>query len=111
MKKKKASAAARRVPKAVKIGRPAPIVRRPSQEILKLVGARIREVRKQRGLSQDHLAYSIPMDRAHVGLVENGKRSATILTLVKIARALECEVGDLFPYLEEMEPYVDWDRG
>lgn len=75
----------------------------PPSALLKMVGERIREVRIERGLSQEGLAYSIPMDRAHVGLIENGKRSATVTTLVKLAVALECEVGDLFPYIDDLE--------
>lgn len=82
--------------------------RSPPSELLKLVGSRIREVRLERGYSQDELAYQIPMDRAYVGLIENGKSAASITTLVKFAIALECEVGDLFPYVEEMRPHADW---
>lgn len=72
------------------------------------MGARIREVRKQRGYSQDDLAYGVPMDRAYIGLIENGKSAASIITLVKLAIALECEVGDLFPYIEDLRPYAGW---
>lgn len=97
----------RRLPRA-KSKPPSKKRRSPPSELLKLVGARIREVRKERGYSQDHLAYSIPIDRAHVGLIENGKSAASIITLVKFAIALECEVGDLFPYIEELKPYADW---
>lgn len=80
----------------------------PPSELLKLVGARIREVRVERGYSQDDLAYTIPMDRAYIGLVENGKSAVSIITLVKFAIALECEVGDLIPYIEDMKSYADW---
>jgi transcriptional regulator with XRE-family HTH domain len=70
--------------------------------VLDLVGARIRAVRQERGISQDKLAYSIPLDRAHIGLIENGKRAPTVPTLVKLAAALDCEVGDLFPPMVEL---------
>jgi transcriptional regulator with XRE-family HTH domain len=69
---------------------------------LAVVGARIRAARKERGISQDKLAYAIPLDRAHIGMIENGKRAATIPTLVKIAVALDCEVGELFPPISEL---------
>ncbi|ALN59377.1 transcriptional regulator, XRE family [Lysobacter enzymogenes] len=48
------------------------------------------------------------MDRAYIGLIENGKSAASIITLVKLAIALECEVGDLFPYIEDLRPYAGW---
>lgn len=70
--------------------------------MLLAVGQQIRRVRRAKGVSQDKLAYSIPMDRAHIGMIENGKRAATIPTLVKLAVALDCEVGDLFPPREQL---------
>lgn len=97
----------RRLPKA-KSKPPSKKRRDPPSELLKLVGARIREVRKERGYSQDHLASRIPLDRSHIGLIENGKISATLTTIVKLAIALECEVGDLFPYVEDMVEHADW---
>jgi len=74
----------------------------PPSELLSAVGARVREIRQARGLSQDKLAYSIPLDRAHIGMIENGKRAATIPTLVKLAVALQCEVGEFFPSAKEL---------
>jgi len=73
---------------------------------LALVGARIRKVRKERGISQDKLAYAIPLDRAHIGMIENGKRAATIPTLIKIAIALNCEVGEFFPPVGELRAAI-----
>jgi transcriptional regulator with XRE-family HTH domain len=70
--------------------------------LLVAVGERIRQVRRAKGFSQDKLAYSIPLDRAHIGMIENGKRAATIPTLVKLAVALNCEVGDFFPGCKEL---------
>lgn len=75
----------------------------PPSALLVAVGARIRTLRQGRGISQDKLAYSIPLDRAHIGMIENGKRAATIPTLVKLAIALGCEVGEFFPDLTELE--------
>ncbi len=71
--------------------------------MLALVGEQIRALRKERGLGQDSLAYSIGLDRAHIGYIENSKRAATIPTLIRIAWGLGCEVGDLFPPMAELE--------
>ncbi|QCW27548.1 helix-turn-helix domain-containing protein [Lysobacter enzymogenes] len=104
---KKTASATRRLPRA-KTKPPSKKRQSPPSELLQAVGARIREVRKQRGYSQDDLAYGVPMDRAYIGLIENGKSAASIITLVKLAIALECEVGDLFPYIEDLRPYAGW---
>lgn len=81
----------------------------PPSELLQVVGQRIRDVRQSKGISQDKLAYSIPLDRAHIGMIENGKRAATIPTLVKLAVALQCEVGEFFPPTEELIRLTDED--
>ena len=103
---KKASTSGARTRKSD--ARPASKPRAAPDPLLKAVGDRIREVRKERGLSQDNLAYSVPLDRRHLGLIETGRTGATIKTLVKLAVALECEVGDLIPYVEDLLPYADW---
>lgn len=74
----------------------------PPSALLVAVGARIRAIRQAQSISQDKLAYSIPIDRAHIGMIENGKRAATIPTLVKLAIALNCNVGEFFPDVEEL---------
>jgi transcriptional regulator with XRE-family HTH domain len=74
----------------------------PPSELLVAVGTKVREIRQAKGLSQDKLAYDIPLDRAHIGMIENGKRAATIPTLVKLAVALQCEVGEFFPSSKEL---------
>jgi transcriptional regulator with XRE-family HTH domain len=90
----------------------APSKRRQSlpSALLIAVGRRIRQVRQEKGFSQDKLAYSIPLDRAHIGMIENGKRAATIPTLVKLAVALDCEVGDFFPSVRELESLTNIDE-
>ena len=82
----------------------------PPSELLIAVGKRIRSVRQAKGISQDKLAYSIPLDRAHIGMIENGKRAATIPTLTKLAVALRCEVGDFFPSVNELSKLVKLDE-
>jgi len=59
------------------------------------LGLAIREARKARGLSQEALALSAEVDRAHVGRVERGDSNAAVLTLVQIAKALNLTVSKL----------------
>jgi transcriptional regulator with XRE-family HTH domain len=81
----------------------------PPSELLCAVGERIRDIRRNKRISQDKLAYSIPLDRAHIGMIENGKRAATIPTLVKLAIALQCEVGEFFPTVKELAKFATVD--
>ncbi len=60
------------------------------------IGARIRELRKARKLSQEYLAFLCDLDRTYVGSVENGKRNISIENIEKIARALSISLRELF---------------
>lgn len=63
-----------------------------------LLGARIREVRKARQLSQDALAEKVGVDPKQISRIEGGKSYPSLDTLDSIARELHVEVKDLFSY-------------
>lgn len=62
------------------------------------VGNRIRVLRKQKGLSQEKLALIAGVDRTYLAGIESGKRNATIVSLEKIANALNVTMKDFFDY-------------
>ena len=57
------------------------------------LGEHIRDARKAKGLSQEHLALQAEIDRSYVGGIERGERNVSFLNLVKIATCLECDVS------------------
>lgn len=63
------------------------------ERLLILVGKNIRRFRKDRGLSQDQLAYQTGLHRTYIGSVERGERNISVINLVKIAQALEVDPG------------------
>lgn len=63
--------------------------------IKKNLGARVREIRKSKGLSQETLALICELDRTYVGSVERGERNISIVNLYKIARALAVSPREL----------------
>ncbi|MFF7864460.1 helix-turn-helix domain-containing protein [Pseudomonas monteilii] len=63
-------------------------------DLLKLGGS-IRARRKALGLSQESLADSAQIDRAHMGKIERGERNVTFLNILRIATAVECKPSDL----------------
>lgn len=60
------------------------------------VGARIRELRNDRGLSQEKLALAAELDRTYIASVENGKRNISIVNLEKIIVALNSTFSMFF---------------
>ncbi|MCX7167873.1 MAG: helix-turn-helix transcriptional regulator [Rhodocyclales bacterium] len=59
------------------------------------LGETIRSVRIDRGISQENLALLAEVDRTHVGRVERGDNNVAILTLKKLADALEVSLAQL----------------
>lgn len=64
--------------------------------ITEKIGNRIRELRKETGLSQEKFAAKIGMDRTYFASVELGKRNISIVNLEKIADGLNVSLGKLF---------------
>jgi transcriptional regulator with XRE-family HTH domain len=58
---------------------------------------RIRQLRKERGLSQVKLAVMADMDPATLNRLEQGKGNPNLKTLERVADALGVEVADFFP--------------
>ncbi|BAZ33853.1 transcriptional regulator (plasmid) [Cylindrospermum sp. NIES-4074] len=60
------------------------------------VEVRLKEIRNERGISQNELARRLEMSLANVQKIEYNKaKSIPLETLDKLCQILECEVGDL----------------
>lgn len=64
--------------------------------IKRKIGARIRELRNETGLSQEKFALKIGMDRTYLASVELGNRNISIVNLEKIANGLNITLSELF---------------
>lgn len=65
----------------------------------RIVGANVRRLRKERGLSQERLALSAEMDLRYLGGIERGEHNPTVDMLGRLAFALEVHPRDLFEEL------------
>jgi transcriptional regulator with XRE-family HTH domain len=65
------------------------------QKHRRLLGERIRVIRKAADFSQEVLAEKADLHHNYVGELERGEKAATIDTLLKIAKALKVRVRDL----------------
>lgn len=63
---------------------------------LRKFGQRLAILRKERGWSQERLALESGLARSYLGGVERGQRNLALLNILKIARTLECDPGELF---------------
>lgn len=65
-------------------------------DLVKRVGEKIRYYRKERGLSQEELAYRASLHNTYIGQLERGEKNATIESLAKVCAALDITLSDLF---------------
>ena len=65
------------------------------QNILIKFGERVREIRKEKGLSQEELAHKADLHRTYIGMIERAEKNITLINIDKIAKALEVEIKEL----------------
>lgn len=66
-------------------------------EIFVRFGRRLRELRLEKGISQEKLAELAGLHRTYVSSVERGGRNVSLQNIEKLADALEVEIAALFP--------------
>ena len=59
-------------------------------------GRIVRELRKERGLSQEAFADIAGIDRGYMGNIERGQSNVTLTKIVQISRALGIAPKDIF---------------
>lgn len=64
--------------------------------VAKDLGLRIRQLRNEKHMSQEELAFKAGISPAHLGQIERAVKNPTIDTIGKIASALDVPVTDLF---------------
>jgi len=70
--------------------------------VKKMLGARIKELRKERRLSQDQLSEKIDIDPKHLSRIEVGNSFPSLDTLENIAKSLAVDMKDLFEFEHEV---------
>ena len=64
-------------------------------KILIKFGDKVREVRIEKGLSQEQLAYLADVHRTYIGMIERAEKNITLINIEKIANALEISINQL----------------
>ena len=66
------------------------------EKILIQFGENIRKTRKEKGLSQEQLAFKADLHRTYIGMIERAEKNITLLNIEKIAKALDINIIELF---------------
>jgi len=65
------------------------------RRILTKFGERVRDLRKEKGFSQELLAHKAGFHRTYIGMVERAERNITLVNIEKLANALEISIDEL----------------
>lgn len=64
-------------------------------------GRALRQLREERGMTQERLALEAGLNRGYYNGVELGKRNIALVNIVKIAGALEMPLSAVFAHVEK----------
>jgi transcriptional regulator with XRE-family HTH domain len=65
------------------------------RKILVAFGDRVRELRKEKGLSQEELSFKADLHRTYIGMIERAEKNITLTNIEKIANALDVQPSEL----------------
>ena len=69
---------------------------RAATDVLWLLGRRIQELRREAGYTQERMAERVEMLASNYARIEQGRQNVTVDTLVRVARALDVPIIELF---------------
>ena len=67
-----------------------------SMKLRQIVARNLRVLRKQKGLSQEELAFQAGINRNYVGQIEREEKSPTVDLLEKLSRSLGIDASQFF---------------
>lgn len=72
------------------------IFKMTKKKILIAFGNRVRELRKEKGISQEKLSFDADLHRTYIGMIERAEKNITLINIQKIAKALDVGIKELF---------------
>jgi transcriptional regulator with XRE-family HTH domain len=66
-------------------------------EVRRRFGLRVRQLREERGWSQERFADECRLHRTYVGGIERGERNVSLVNIERIAKAFRVTISTLFP--------------
>jgi transcriptional regulator with XRE-family HTH domain len=63
-----------------------------------LFGKRIRQIRLDKGLSQEQLGYEVNLHRTYIGQIERAEKNISLKLVGQIARELDMNIQELMDF-------------
>ena len=68
------------------------------EKLRRKFGERIRELRKERGWSQEELGFKAGIHRTYIGSVERGEQNVSLDNIGRLAKTLRVNLRELFEF-------------
>lgn len=69
---------------------------KPKASILILFGNKVKTFRKEKGISQEELAFRSELHRTYIGMIERAEKNITLKNIEKIANGLGVSIQEFF---------------
>ena len=73
------------------------------RSVAKLFGQALRQLRLERGMSQEELGFASGYHRTYISLLERGKKSPSLQTIFQLAKALNVEPSQMVERVQSGE--------
>jgi len=67
-------------------------------QLKKIFGKRIKQLRKEKKMTQEELSFAAGIDISYLGLIEKGNGNPTIEKIKSLADAFGCNISELFVF-------------
>lgn len=74
---------------------------KPISKLHKQFGERIQQLRAEREMTQEDLAFKVGVDRSYMGFVERGARNPTLDKIGKITQVLKVSLSEFFEGIKD----------
>jgi len=70
-----------------------------------MIGARIKDIRNSRGITQEQLSERVGINTKYLSSIERGKENPTLKTLLNLTQSLDVNLDEIFSdlYIEDPE--------
>ncbi len=73
-------------------------------DLKQMIGAKVKEIRSKRGITQDQLSERMDINSKYLSSIERGKENPTLNTLIKLSQSLEVNLDEIFSFVEIEDP-------
>lgn len=76
--------------------------------LLKEFGARIRHLRTNEKLSQEHLSYKTGFHRTYIGMIERGERNISLTNIAVFSKVFNMTLDELLKFDNSKELFIQY---